>query len=58
MRVAPHAGARIETLVLVDPLGDTRSRPTRARGLKQLEAINHQSEERVAPHAGARIETW
>jgi len=56
-RVAPHAGAWIETHILVTNEAYVRSRPTRARGLKQAAYSAAYKQAAVAPHAGAWIET-
>ena len=56
--VAPHAGAWIETRCRMDLMQTMRqSRPTRARGLKQVRALLAHVTLVVAPHAGAWIET-
>ena len=55
--IAPHAGARIETL---PPAGDflrSVSHLMQVRGLKQSVLIIPDREDEIAPHAGARIET-
>ena len=56
--VAPRAGAWIETLGLRDAwFADRKSRPARARGLKQYWGEPIKLSEEVAPRAGAWIET-
>jgi len=58
-RVAPHAGAWIETgFLLFLFLFHRRSRPMRARGLKQGKGKERHDVLGVAPHAGAWIETF
>ena len=56
-RVAPHAGAWIETLLTGQQPAIMGSRPTRARGLKQGCGKTCDTMDAVAPHAGAWIET-
>ena len=57
MDVAPRAGAWIETLIGVILNIKRKSRPARARGLKQQpDGVNSYCL-RVAPRAGAWIET-
>ena len=56
IRVAPHAGAWIETCPQHRPLPEPPSRPTRARGLKHRRVARCRAHV-VAPHAGAWIET-
>ena len=57
-RVAPHAGAWIETLAgRAGPDSQRLSHPTRVRGLKQVHGQTPQLGTAVAPHAGAWIET-
>ena len=55
--VAPHAGAWIETAPTPSLHFQTRSRPTRARGLKRVHYSVRTIDALVAPHAGAWIET-
>ena len=55
--VAPHAGAWIETCCAASGSTLCASRPTRARGLKQVKQFENQGNRLVAPHAGAWIET-
>ncbi len=55
--VAPHAGAWIETILLLLQFANDASRPTRARGLKQRRQRDDTAAIPVAPHAGAWIET-
>src|SRR5690606_36603073 len=56
--VAPHAGAWIETWkASFGRCPELSSRPTRARGLKQLHFTAAVIDVLVAPHAGAWIET-
>ena len=57
LRVAPHAGAWIETWQKGDVKEKLKSRPTRARGLKQTNLLPDLLVGCVAPHAGAWIET-
>ena len=54
--VAPLAGAWIETLVFGDEMAWTKSRPLRARGLKQAHPDERGHPREVAPLAGAWIE--
>ena len=57
--VAPHAGARIETsVVMVRSVHrqSSLSPPMRGRGLKQIRSLINNELSAVAPHAGARIE--
>ena len=56
-RVAPHAGAWIETAFPPDLWVRHGSHPTRVRGLKLLDRIRKPYFADVAPHAGAWIET-
>ena len=56
-RVAPHAGARIETGAAPIERRCLASPPTRGRGLKHGHADPRLHRADVAPHAGARIET-
>ncbi len=55
-KVAPHAGAWIETKLTDIADGVQGSPPMRGRGLKHYN-IQGQDSEQVAPHAGAWIET-
>ncbi len=55
--VAPHAGAWIETHVVLFETEVGLSRPTRARGLKLGLGSGVVDIYQVAPHAGAWIET-
>jgi len=56
-RVAPRAGAWIETIsAVIGPMG-FQSRPARARGLKQHRYPVPHPRQAVAPRAGAWIET-
>ena len=58
LRVAPHAGAWIETVVeMTDAVNKLPSHPTRVRGLKQIAHKVIFTVVPVAPHAGAWIET-
>ena len=57
-RVAPHAGAWIETRPVRPDLRHGGSHPTRVRGLKHDKAHAAHEADQVAPHAGAWIETW
>ena len=59
MRVAPRAGARIETGELnVDHGRASKSPPVRGRGLKLFHGARPDTlRAQVAPRAGARIET-
>ena len=45
-------------MIELEALEGLRSRPTRARGLKHLNAMLRCWSLAVAPHAGAWIETW
>lgn len=55
--VAPHAGAWIETLMISLMRNSVNvSRPTWARGLKQLRIGPAAAADDVVPHAGAWIE--
>ena len=56
-RVAPLAGAWIETVVRVPEALPHMSRPSRARGLKQFDDCDWPEKRQVAPLAGAWIET-
>src|SRR5690606_24173373 len=56
-RVAPHAGAWIETLATEEQLQAVMSPPTRGRGLKPDRPSLSRIWPHVAPHAGAWIET-
>ena len=56
-KVAPHAGAWIETNVVILAQSHLPSHPMRVRGLKRLRSIRHSERQDVAPHAGAWIET-
>ena len=56
-KVAPHAGAWIETGNSPYFVIDVESRPMRARGLKQMRLDRLWADSLVAPHAGAWIET-
>ena len=56
-RVAPHAGAWIETPMPLPQLPSPQSRPMRARGLKPVTSDRWSRTVHVAPHAGAWIET-
>ena len=57
-RVAPHAGAWIETEILdIVERKKKQSHPTRVRGLKQNIGQQEVLTKEVAPHAGAWIET-
>ncbi len=59
VRVAPHAGAWIETRRAQRKQSlVAQSRPTRARGLKPRRTSSSERSCGVAPHAGAWIETW
>ena len=56
--VAPHAGAWIETRRKPSSgAQDSRSPPTRGRGLKHSDGREARVAHVVAPHAGAWIET-
>jgi len=55
--VAPRAGAWIETAHLINYNVNHRSRPARARGLKQPANVVVTVPILVAPRAGAWIET-
>ena len=55
--VAPLAGAWIETAVGCGAASWSVSRPSRARGLKQILAKMAERSNKVAPLAGAWIET-
>ena len=57
MKVAPHAGAWIETSPNCSTCDKKKSRPTRARGLKPFATPANLTAIIVAPHAGAWIET-
>ena len=56
-RVAPHAGAWIETPRRLDRFCDSRSPLTQGRGLKHCDFVAMALNSSVAPHAGAWIET-
>ena len=57
-RVAPRAGAWIETKIKIEKINDRkRSHPVRVRGLKPKEEPKPNPEREVAPRAGAWIET-
>ena len=56
-KVAPHAGAWIETPCRRLAEEEARSHPTRVRGLKHVPQKTVVCVRRVAPHAGAWIET-
>ena len=56
-RVAPRAGARIETACGVARGRAERSLPARERGSKQSSSVSIIQHRHVAPRAGARIET-
>ena len=55
--VAPRAGAWIETWHILHKTEYLRSRPARARGLKQQRRRYWRYDLQVAPRAGAWIET-
>ena len=55
--VAPHAGAWIETAVLLPLFPQLESHPMRVRGLKLTTSLSILHYLGVAPHAGAWIET-
>ncbi len=57
-RVAPHAGARIETVIkAIEKYRLSKSPLTQGRGLKLDDRLAFGGGGGVAPHAGARIET-
>ena len=56
-KVAPHAGAWIETWTMAKSKSLQMSPPMRGRGLKQGDYENYLAGHAVAPHAGAWIET-
>ena len=56
-KVAPLAGAWIETAPAAIPARRAQSRPSRARGLKLVEHRREDGQPGVAPLAGAWIET-
>ena len=56
-RVAPHAGAWIETMPIAKSQAEIGSPPTRGRGLKLAVQRCTSVSWHVAPHAGAWIET-
>ncbi len=55
--VAPHAGAWIETAILIADRILIMSLLTQERGLKRCVLLGKMAESLVAPHAGAWIET-
>ena len=57
-KVAPHAGAWIEIATTASRLANSRSPPTRGRGLKYQPYAYATVAGLVAPHAGAWIEIW
>ena len=57
LKVAPHAGAWIETGDEYSIQKALKSPPMRGRGLKLIQALQVSKDVFVAPHAGAWIET-
>ena len=57
VRVAPHAGAWIETFNVIKKDYRNQSPPMRGRGLKLANTLSFEIAHGVAPHAGAWIET-
>ncbi len=55
--VAPHAGARIETLPVCKPKSPGAVAPHAGARIETIENCPTNTRRRVAPHAGARIET-
>ena len=56
-RVAPRAGAWIETRLKPESFYPFMSHPVRVRGLKHRQTYLGDNREKVAPRAGAWIET-
>ena len=56
-RVAPHAGAWIETIALSDRRNQVRVAPHAGAWIETYNIENNTFREWVAPHAGAWIET-
>ena len=54
--VAPYAGAWIEILIAFGEELNSKSHPTRVRGLKSTEYVPFAKSDVVAPYAGAWIE--
>ena len=56
LRIAPHAGARIESLAAMPYSVWLLSHLTQVRGLKDVKPAKLRNSKGIAPHAGARIE--
>ena len=54
--VTPHAGVRIEMIILIPPPRSPRSPPTRGCELKYVLGGSARLQTQVTPHAGVRIE--